>query len=134
MALKFRGSCGLGFFLFFCAELPEHAPVVYEPLSDVTGFEGSRVQLSCKIIGKPVPFIQWCVLSCFVSLWQWQCLRLCLLVLSGAFSCSVLLFFFCVCVCVCVCYWHLLASSGEYSVSNLSASVSGCLLCCSGAL
>ena len=103
MALKFRGSCGLGFFLFFCAELPEHAPVVYEPLSDVTGFEGSRVQLSCKIIGKPVPFIQWCVLSCFVSLWQCQCLRLCLclLMLSGAFSCSECCCFSSVCVCVC---------------------------------
>ncbi|KAL8593185.1 hypothetical protein ACOMHN_009840 [Nucella lapillus] len=39
-------------------ELPEHAPVVYEPLTDVTGFEGSRVQLACKIIGKPAPHIQ----------------------------------------------------------------------------
>ncbi|XP_025104057.1 titin homolog isoform X1 [Pomacea canaliculata] len=40
-------------------ELPEHAPVVYEELTDVSGFEGSRVQLSCKIIGKPTPQIKW---------------------------------------------------------------------------
>ena len=75
MALKIQWLMWVFFFFFFffltsiclCAELPEHAPVVYEPLSDVTGFEGSRVQLSCKIIGKPVPFIQWYVLSCFLS-------------------------------------------------------------------
>ena len=107
MALKIQWLMWVVFFtsISFCAELPEHAPVVYEPLSDVTGFEGSRVQLSCKIIGKPVPFIQWYVLSCFLSPWQCQCLRLCLLVLSGAFSCLECVFSFCLCVymCVCVC-------------------------------
>ncbi|KAK7507540.1 hypothetical protein BaRGS_00001475, partial [Batillaria attramentaria] len=40
-------------------ELPEHAPVVHEELADVTGFEGSRVQLTCKITGKPTPHIRW---------------------------------------------------------------------------
>ena len=46
----------------------------------------------------------------------------------------VCFFLLCVCVCVCVYYWHLLASSGEYFVSDLSVSVSGCLLRCSGVL
>ena len=46
-------------FFFRSLELPEHAPVVYEELSDVTGYEGSRTEMSCKVIGKPTPTITW---------------------------------------------------------------------------
>jgi hypothetical protein len=30
-----------------------------EPLSDVSGYEGSRVELTCKLSGKPSPKILW---------------------------------------------------------------------------
>ncbi|KAK3083179.1 hypothetical protein FSP39_015849 [Pinctada imbricata] len=40
-------------------ELPPHAPVVGEPLEDVHGFEGSHVEFTCKISGKPLPKITW---------------------------------------------------------------------------
>ncbi|KAH9498301.1 hypothetical protein Btru_006486 [Bulinus truncatus] len=40
-------------------ELPEHAPSFLEELSPVTGYEGSRTQLACKVIGKPTPRITW---------------------------------------------------------------------------
>jgi len=39
--------------------MPPHAPVVMEPLSDVSGYEGSRVELTCKLSGKPSPKILW---------------------------------------------------------------------------
>lgn len=42
-------------------ELPPHAPVVVEPLTDVHGYEGSHVEVTCKISGKPVPTIHWSV-------------------------------------------------------------------------
>ncbi|CAG2187953.1 Myosin light chain kinase, smooth muscle,Myosin light chain kinase family member 4,Death-associated protein kinase 2,Myosin light chain kinase 3,Death-associated protein kinase 1,Death-associated protein kinase 3,Myosin light chain kinase 2, skeletal/cardiac muscle [Mytilus edulis] len=40
-------------------EMPPHAPVVMEPLTDTDGYEGSRVELTCKISGKPSPKITW---------------------------------------------------------------------------
>lgn len=39
--------------------MPPHAPVVMEPLTDTDGYEGSRVELTCKISGKPSPKITW---------------------------------------------------------------------------
>ena len=41
------------------SELPDHAPIVYEELADIHGFEGSRVEMSCKVVGKPEPAIVW---------------------------------------------------------------------------
>ncbi|XP_069108405.1 myosin light chain kinase, smooth muscle-like isoform X3 [Argopecten irradians] len=40
-------------------ELPPHAPVFCEPLTDVSGFEGSRIEMTCKISAKPAPRIKW---------------------------------------------------------------------------
>ena len=40
-------------------ELPDHAPVLIEALEDVNGYEGSRIEMSCSLMGKPVPKIVW---------------------------------------------------------------------------
>uniref|UniRef100_A0A0B7BSV9 Uncharacterized protein n=1 Tax=Arion vulgaris TaxID=1028688 RepID=A0A0B7BSV9_9EUPU len=40
-------------------EMPEHAPSFLEELTSVKGFEGSRAQLACKVIGKPTPKVSW---------------------------------------------------------------------------
>lgn len=45
---------------FYCfTELPDHAPVIVEGLEDLHGYEGSRVELSCTIMGKPEPTLVW---------------------------------------------------------------------------
>ncbi|GFS00827.1 titin [Elysia marginata] len=40
-------------------EMPDHAPYFLEELVPVTGLEGSKTQLSCKVDGKPMPKIVW---------------------------------------------------------------------------
>lgn len=43
-------------------ELPDHAPVLVEELDDVNGYEGSRIEMSCTIMGKPEPTLVWWVI------------------------------------------------------------------------
>jgi len=45
--------------LFLLIELPDHAPVLVEGLEDLNGYEGSRIEMLCKITGKPAPNFVW---------------------------------------------------------------------------
>ena len=39
--------------------MPDHSPILVEGLEDVQGYEGSRIEMSCKITGKPAPTFTW---------------------------------------------------------------------------